>query len=82
LEGLFELRQRPRRSLWAFMLRPGRVSVTVGTALRFGTDEDPGEITMKLEQVVADLGRSDNTNPLASDRPHFSKGGLEGGQVP
>jgi long-chain acyl-CoA synthetase len=61
LEGLFELRQRPRRSLWAFMLRPGRVSVTVGTALRFGPDEDPGEITLKLEQAVASLGRSRNT---------------------
>ena len=42
LDGLFELRQRRRRSLWAFMLRPGRVSVTVGTALRFETREDPG----------------------------------------
>jgi long-chain acyl-CoA synthetase len=61
LDGLFELRQRPRRSLWAFMLRPGRVSVTVGTALLFGSDEDPGEIAMKLEQAVANLGRSRNT---------------------
>ena len=61
LDGLFELRQRPRRSLWAFMLRPGRVSVTVGTALRFGTGEDPGAITMKLEQAVAALGKSRNT---------------------
>jgi len=55
LEGLFELRQRPRRSLWAFMLRPGRVSVTIGTALRFRTGEDAGAITMKLEQAVANL---------------------------
>jgi len=61
LEGLFQLRQRPRRSLWAFMLLPGRVSVTVGTALRFGTGEDAGAITMKLEQAVAVLGRSRNT---------------------
>jgi long-chain acyl-CoA synthetase len=61
VDGLFELRQRRRRSLWAFMLRPGRVSVTVGTALRFGTGEDAGEITMKLEQAVADLGRSRDT---------------------
>jgi len=55
LDGLFELRQRPRRSLWAFMLRPGRVSVTVGSALRFGTGEDAEAITMKLERAVADL---------------------------
>ena len=60
LDGLFELRQRRRRNLWAFMLRPGRVSVTVGPALRFGTGEDAGEITMKLEQAVANLGRSRN----------------------
>ena len=53
--GRFELRQRRRRNLWAFMLRPGKVSVTVGPALRFGTDEDAGEITMKLEQAVAAL---------------------------
>ncbi len=33
LDGLFELRQRRKRSLWAFMLRPGRVSVTVGTII-------------------------------------------------
>jgi long-chain acyl-CoA synthetase len=58
LDGLFELRQGRRRSLWAFMLRPGRVSVTVGTVLRFGTGEDAGEITMKLERAVADLGRT------------------------
>ena len=56
LDGLFELRRRSRRSLWAFMLRPGRVSVTVGAALRFGTDEDPGTIAMKVEQAVAVLG--------------------------
>jgi long-chain acyl-CoA synthetase len=62
LDRLFELRQRPKRSLWAFMLRPGRISVMVGTALRFGTDEDPGTIAMKLEQAVAALGSS-----LASD---------------
>jgi len=61
LDGLFELRQRPKRSLWAFMLRPGRVSVTFGAVLRFGTDEDPGTIAMKLEQTVAGLGRSCNT---------------------
>ena len=61
LDGLFELRQRRRRNLWSFMLRPGRISVTVGPALRFGTGEDAGEITMKLEQAVADLGRSRNT---------------------
>ena len=60
LDGLFELRQRPRRSLWAFMLRPGRIAVTVGTALRFGMGEDAGVITMKLEQAVASLGRSRN----------------------
>jgi long-chain acyl-CoA synthetase len=58
LGGLFELRQRPKRSLWAFMLRPGKISVTVGSALRFGTDEDAGTITMKLEQAVAALGAS------------------------
>jgi long-chain acyl-CoA synthetase len=61
LEGLFELRQRSKRSLWAFMLRPGRVSAAVGTALRFGTNEDPGTIAMKLEQAVAALGRLHNT---------------------
>jgi long-chain acyl-CoA synthetase len=60
LDGLFELRQRPKRSLWAFMLRPGRVSVTVGTALRFTTGEDAGAITIKLEQAVAALGKSRN----------------------
>jgi len=65
LDGLFELRQRRRRSLWAFMLRPGRVCVTVGTALRFETGQDPGEITMKLEQAVADLGRSRNATKSA-----------------
>ena len=58
LDGLFELRQRPRRSLWAFMFRPGRVSVTIGTALLFGTDEDAGAITTKLEQAIVVLGRS------------------------
>jgi long-chain acyl-CoA synthetase len=61
LDGLFELRQRRRRSLWAFMLRPGRVSVTLGTALRFETGEDAAAITKKLEQAVADLGRSRDT---------------------
>jgi long-chain acyl-CoA synthetase len=55
LDGLFELRQRPRRSLWALMVRPGRVSVTVGTALRFGTGQDPGTLAVKLEEAVADL---------------------------
>ena len=58
LEGLFELRQRRRRSLWAFMFRPGKVSVTIGTALRFGTGEDAAVITMKLEEAVAVLGGS------------------------
>ena len=58
LDGLFELRQRPQRSVWAFMLRPGRISVTVGQALRFGTGEDAAVITMKLEDAVAVLGRS------------------------
>ena len=55
LDGLFELRQRPRRSLWAFMFRPGSVSVTVGAVLRFGTDDDPVAIAMKLEEVVEKL---------------------------
>lgn len=60
LEGLFELRQRSRRSLWAFILHPGKVSVTVGTALRFAAGDDAGAITAKLEQAVAALGRSSN----------------------
>ena len=61
LDGLFELRQRRRRNLWAFMLHPGRISVTVGPVLRFGKAEDADAITMKLERAVADLGRSRNT---------------------
>ena len=61
LDGLFELRQRPKRSLWAFMLRPGKVSVMVGSVLRFGTAEDAGAITMKLEREVADLGRGNTS---------------------
>jgi long-chain acyl-CoA synthetase len=60
LEGLFELRQRPRRSLLSFMLRPGRVSVTIGNLLRFGEGEDPETIATKLEQAVSVLGRSRN----------------------
>jgi long-chain acyl-CoA synthetase len=64
LDGLFELRQRPRRSLWAFMLRPGRVSVSFGTVVRFETGEDPGAITMKLEQAVAILGKSTKVRPI------------------
>jgi len=68
LEGLFELRQRPRRSMWAFMLRPGRVSVTVGTALRFGKGEDPGTIALKLERAVANLGKSPSSRDIGDYR--------------
>jgi long-chain acyl-CoA synthetase len=58
LDGLFELRQRPRKNLWAFLLHPGRIYVTVGTPLRFEAGEDAGAITVKLEQAIATLGTS------------------------
>ncbi|MCI0421111.1 MAG: AMP-binding protein [Acidobacteria bacterium] len=60
LDGLFELRQRRRRTLWAFVLRPGRVSVTIGNPLRFGVNEDPEVVTRKLEAAIGSLGRITN----------------------
>jgi long-chain acyl-CoA synthetase len=68
LDGLFELRQRSRRSLLDFMLRPGSVSVMIGTALRFGSGEDPGAIALKLERAVADLGKSPSSRAIEDYR--------------
>ena len=64
LDGLFELRQRTKKSLWAFMLRPGSVSVTVGAALRFGRGEDPATIALRLERAVANLGKSPSSQGI------------------
>ncbi|MBM3804061.1 MAG: AMP-binding protein [Acidimicrobiia bacterium] len=64
LEGLFELRRRPNRGLWTFLLHPGKVSVRLGAPLRFESGQDAGTIVMELEQAVADLGKS---IPFGSD---------------
>jgi long-chain acyl-CoA synthetase len=53
LEGLFELRERPRLGFWALPLRPARISITFGAPLRFEPGEDAGVIATKLEHAVA-----------------------------
>jgi long-chain acyl-CoA synthetase len=50
LDGLFELRQRGAR-----LARPGAVTVTIGSPVRFEPGTDPEQIARELEQRVADL---------------------------
>jgi long-chain acyl-CoA synthetase len=53
LEGLFELRQRPKRGFWALFLHPGTVSVAIGPSVRFSSGQDPEILTRRIEEVMA-----------------------------
>jgi long-chain acyl-CoA synthetase len=53
LEGLFELRQRPKRGFWALFLHPGTVSVAIGESVRFTPRQDPEVVTRQIEDVIA-----------------------------
>lgn len=59
IEGLFELKQRWARKLFALSFaRPGRVKVTFGAGVRFAPDVEPEEVVRELEWRVAGLSYS------------------------
>jgi len=51
IDGLFELKQAGKK-----MTRPGAVTVTIGSPLRFDRAADPESIARELERRVASLG--------------------------
>ena len=50
LDGLFDLKQAER-----MMTRPGHVRVTIGSPVRFSSDDDPDHIARELERRVREL---------------------------
>src|SRR5689334_9138212 len=50
LDGLFDLKQAER-----MMTRPGHVRVTIGSPIRFSSDDDPEHIARELERRVREL---------------------------
>ena len=50
LDGLFDLKQAER-----IIARPGHVHVTIGSPIRFSSDENPDKIARELERMVREL---------------------------
>src|SRR5215469_190437 len=50
LHGLFDLKQAER-----IIARPGHVHVTIGSPIRFSSDENPDKIARELERMVREL---------------------------
>ena len=50
LDGLFDLKQAER-----IIARPGHVQVTIGSPVRFSSDENPDKIARELERMVREL---------------------------